>query len=41
MGLFICRLLGQFINRVKLRCDFDLHLEGGEITEIAFHGQQK
>lgn len=41
MGLFRCRLLGQFINRVKLHCDFGLQLEeGGEITEMAVCGQQ-
>jgi len=42
MGLFRCRLLGQFINRAKLQGDFGLQLEERrEITEIAVYGQQK
>lgn len=42
MGMFRCGLLGQFINRVKLQCDFGLQLEeGDEITEIAVCGHEK
>lgn len=33
--MFRCRLLGQF-NRLKMRLE-----EGGKITEVAVHGQQK
>lgn len=41
MGLFRCRLLDQFINKVKLHCHFGLQLEGGgEIAGIAVCGQQ-
>lgn len=41
MGLFRCRLLDQFINRVKLHCDFGLQFEeGSEITEMAVCGHQ-
>lgn len=40
MGLFRCRLSGQFINS-ETDCDFALQLEEGENTEIAVCGQQK